>query len=419
MTQIKPTPVTSLCIEPYKVNEIEPIVIKKDRVYLDCRLKIGIYLDLKELMGNDFKCVYFDYLNRYCDCGRLFNLNGSVKRKVNKLDGVYSQQYICPRCKNTHIAKPENVPIYHCFEESIQDSVILMYSVEHNSLRHMSEIINIWNRTEPSHQTVKNHINKIKDFLNEFKVDNIFYSGNYGYDEQYIYIDGEKYYIFALIDVDQRVLVDFQINKTIDKKTVENFIRETTKNSPKISLTTDGRTMYKQIARKLGFKHNLCIFHLMKNFSETFNDEIKKLNLDKIEDMQIFDYGIIIKDLLYSKNYEKALKRLKYLWNEKNNMPEPFQKFLKKLKKNFNSYMGHLKNKKLASTNNAIENFFGVVFPDKLKKLFKTIDGVEIFLTLHIKRWNERVMNNAVEFGKKYQNFKQAQKLFQTKTSIM
>lgn len=37
---------------------------------------------------NDFKCVYFDNEKRYCDCGMLFNLNGVVERKVNKLDGV-------------------------------------------------------------------------------------------------------------------------------------------------------------------------------------------------------------------------------------------------------------------------------------------------------------------------------------------
>ena len=184
MKQIKPTPVNSLCIKPYKVNEIEPIVIKKDRLYLDSRLKIGIYLDLKELMGNNLKCIYVDNLNKYCDCRVLFSLNGPVKRKVNKLDGVYSQQYICPRCKKTHIAKPENVPIGHCYEDNIQNSVILMHSIEHNSLRHMSEIINILDRSEPSHQTIKNYIDKIQDFLNEFKVKNIVYSGNYGYDEQ-------------------------------------------------------------------------------------------------------------------------------------------------------------------------------------------------------------------------------------------
>ena len=77
----------------------------------------------------------------------------------------------------------------------------------------------------------------------------------------------------------------------------------------------------------------------MKNFTKTFNDEIKNLNLTKDENMQIFNYGIMIKDPLHSKNYEKASERLKYLWNEKDNMPKSFQKFLKKLKKNFNSYM--------------------------------------------------------------------------------
>ena len=141
MKQIKPTPVNSLCIEPYKVNEIEPIIIKGNRLYLDCRLKVGIYLDLKELVGNNLECVYVENVNRYCDCGKLFSLNGPVERKVNKLDGIYAQQYICPRCNNTHIAKPENVPIDHCYEDNIQDSVILMHSVEHNSLKHMSEII--------------------------------------------------------------------------------------------------------------------------------------------------------------------------------------------------------------------------------------------------------------------------------------
>jgi len=64
---------------------------------------------------------------------------------------------------------------------------------------------------------------------------------------------------------------------------------------------------------------------------------------------------------------------LKYLWNEKGNMPESFQDFLKKLKGNFNSHMAHLENKKLSSTNNTMENLFRIIFPDKLKKLFKTV----------------------------------------------
>jgi hypothetical protein len=144
----------------------------------------------------------------------------------------------------------------------------------------------------------------------------------------------------------------------------------------------------------------------MKSFSKTFDSEIKKLNFDTVEDIRIFDYGIMIKSLFYSKNYQKAKKILKYLWNEKNNMSDSFHEFLKKLKENFNSYMAHLKNKKLSSTNNAIEKFFGVIFHDKLKKLFKTVKRVKKFVTLHIKRWNDRIIKDVIEFTKKYQILK-------------
>lgn len=86
--------------------------------------------------------------------------------------------------------------------------------------------------------------------------------------------------------------------------------------------------MYKYVDHKLGFKHNLCIFHLMKSFSKIFDNEIKKLKFDTVKDIRkYFDYGTLIKSLFYSKNYQKAGKIVKYLRNEKINMPESFQDF--------------------------------------------------------------------------------------------
>jgi hypothetical protein len=67
-------------------------------------------------------------------------------------------------------------------------------------------------------------------------------------------------------------------------------------------------------------------------------------------------------------------------------MPESFQGFLKKLKENFNSHMTHLKNKDLSSTNNSMKNLLRTIFPDKLKKLFKTVKRSEIFLYSNVKR---------------------------------
>ncbi|MDR2624616.1 MAG: hypothetical protein LBC39_08675 [Methanobrevibacter sp.] len=51
----------------------------------------------------------------------------------------------------------------------------------------------------------------------------------------------------------------------------------------------------------------------MKSFSKTFDGEIKKLNFDTVENIRIFYYGILIKSLLYSKNYQKAKKNVKIL----------------------------------------------------------------------------------------------------------
>jgi hypothetical protein len=66
-------------------------------------LKIDIFLDVKTIKGNNFKCVYVDNEKKNCDCEALFSLNGRVKKKVNKLSGIYSQQYICPSMRrNTH-----------------------------------------------------------------------------------------------------------------------------------------------------------------------------------------------------------------------------------------------------------------------------------------------------------------------------
>ncbi|MDR2623612.1 MAG: hypothetical protein LBC39_03420 [Methanobrevibacter sp.] len=72
-------------------------------MYLDCRLKIDIFLDVKTMKENNLKCIYIDNEKKNCDCGTLFKLNGRVERKVNKLSGIYSQQYICPSMRqNTH-----------------------------------------------------------------------------------------------------------------------------------------------------------------------------------------------------------------------------------------------------------------------------------------------------------------------------
>ena len=50
-----------------------------------------------------------------------------------------------------------------------------------------------------------------------------------------------------------------------DKTTVEKFLRESTINKNKIAITTDLDKKHAPIIPKLGFKHQLCIFHTKKS----------------------------------------------------------------------------------------------------------------------------------------------------------
>ena len=55
---------------------------------------------------------------------------------------------------------------------------------------------------------------------------------------------------------------------TEDETTVEKFLKESTANKNKKAITTDLDGKYSQIIPKLGFKHQLCIFHAKKSLNK-------------------------------------------------------------------------------------------------------------------------------------------------------
>jgi len=385
-------------------NEINPIKIEGDKLYLDKRLGTLVFYELKKSWNPNLTCTYVDNENTHCECGTEFNCNGPVKIKINKMDGIYAQQYICPRCKNTHVAKPDSREKYKTYEVKITKSFSLMQGIEYNSLRNIGEFIELLEHAHPSPQTIKNYITEQSEELRKLN-ENITYSGHYGYDEQHIKINNEKYYILAIIDVKLKVLVDFDVVDSLKKRVVKKFIDNATKNHARHSLTTDNKKMYRDIAEKLGFKHNLCFFHLIKNFNEVFDKILKNDKLTDDEIRQIIDYGTEIQDMLYSTTYERAKKRFNQLLGEIGKFPEEFQKFLESMEPVFREFMGHLKDKNLASTNNAMENFFGVNFPRRLKYLFKTVSGVKDYLTIKAYNWNKKVIDDLKQMGKTLMNY--------------
>jgi hypothetical protein len=214
--------------------------------------------------------------------------------------------------------------------------------------------------------------------------------GNYAYDEQYIKLNGVKYYILALFDIELNTLVDYHISDNIGKKEITDFIKRSTCQQKRISLTTDGKPMYKNIADELGFIHNLCIFHVIKDVKKIVNDKMKSKKLDENQKAEYYDAGKIILEIFRSKPYKKANKKFTNLMKHLDKIPKEFVDFVKnKIKPNFQSYMKHLQFDFLPTTNNSLENYFGVTLPRYLKKLFKTVEGIEIYLDLQRVKWDQ------------------------------
>ena len=95
------------------------------------------------------------------------------------------------------------------------------------------------------------------------------YLGYYVFDVEWLKINGEWKYRHTLLDSVSNCIVADAIYDTEDETTVEKFLRESTANKNKIAITTDLDKKYTSIIPKLGFKHQLCIFHTKKNFKQT------------------------------------------------------------------------------------------------------------------------------------------------------
>ena len=125
-----------------------------------------------------------------------------------------------------------------------------------------------------SHQTIENWLFVNKNIL-EFDLDRC--SGYYVFDVEWIKINGEWKYRRTLLDTISNCIVTDVIYNIENKTSVEKFLRESTANKNKKAIATDLDSKYSQIITKLGFKHQLCIFHAKKSLNKQL--KILKTNL--------------------------------------------------------------------------------------------------------------------------------------------
>ena len=273
-------------------------------------------------------------------------------------------------------------------------------------------------------------------------------TGYFHYDEQFPKVNGEQMVRLALIDaINNLPINDILIEKEdFDKIMVEAFLESSLMGLPKEAIITDGSSMYREIIDRIGIKHQLCVFHILKNHhSKTYKrisavsrrirtiysniatnkntinmikNEIRNNNYSKkkkskkrgkIKNLENTNKMLRkertnrkkeLKELLntnervekiYSAEDKKgSRRRYNTLNNRRKFLDKNTSSFLENLGKKFDRTVTFYEDPLIPRTNNAIERYFGITLPSYIKRKYRTITGLTRWLRLQKIRWVRR-----------------------------
>ena len=269
--------------------------------------------------------------------------------------------------------------------------------------------------------------------------------------DEFTKIDNDVYVRLTLIDAHTRIIInDILIAKNeFNKEFIKKFLIESLDGLPLDTIITDGHRAYPEIIDELGAKHQLCIFHIMSNLMKPINKrtgilkrkiESKEKNINQInkkilklkenypykqgrppkndkkalkniqdrkelkkekstltqkikeyknEINELDHYKNKIQVMFNSKTLKTAMNRFNKLWDKKEELPVIIYDFIKNPYKKINRIFEYTKDLNIPKTNNLVELFYKITFPDKIKRIYRTFEGATNRIRLNNIKWTE------------------------------
>ena len=396
-----------------------------------------------------------------------FVCNGTIKICLDNLKHVYVQKYV-KKVDGHDITTTTNLNSFvdeNCkFSNFLADLIVKLLSIEQISYQKVSEIIELFLGIKIPRQRIYDLFNKsIDGYLNmsiqeiQKKIigGKIEFSGLVHYDEEFLWIKHQPYVRLTLLDAENKLIIEDTVipRELFSKEYIKIFLETSLENLEVKTIITDGYRAYTSIIEDLGFNHQRCTFHAMKNLMDklikkhnTINRRIKKLNNEitklekeikeisekykgykgrtrkddtkrqkdnkkkrrinkklsekkserkkytnklKRDDKLVKKISLIFK----SKTEKTARKRFQELYDKLDDLPKPIKAFIKNLSKYLDKAIQHTIYREIPSTNNLIEGFYKTTLPRKIKRIFKTYRGLLIKITLNNIRWINRCAN--------------------------
>jgi len=251
-----------------------------------------------------------------CDCcGQICHYNGSSNTGnhiLSRSNGGFFRkgQQFCPDCERTIQVEnswiDENINSINQFIASQIISLSEQLS-EDEIVAHLKTTMNI----KISKSTVHNIITKSNEKFEEIEFEYEVKERFYGYDEQFIKIDGKRAYRIVFYDLTENKVIYEKIHYKFSKKILQEILKEVFPDTKPKGFVTDMRLEYPNAFRSVfgrNIKLQFCVFHLnkliLKEYAETlkFGNSIKWTLADQYNMYSLFN-------IYYNRSFE--LNRLK------------------------------------------------------------------------------------------------------------
>jgi len=321
-----------------------------------------------------------------------------------KAHEVKIQRYKCHKCgKYIQVEFDGRYEPYCNYSNQTKENIIRIREIISIPFRKLKEIGQILTGINMSHEQIRKSqivTDKLSYINKEVK-----YSGFYSYDVQWEPLDNGFNYRHLLFDLVNNVPISEELAPDETAETTFNFINKALHNQPREAIVTDLKPGYLSIMRKLGFKHQRCIFHLRLALNERIKKYLKEKeqeitakikrenpNISKKQLMKLITNELktiknkineskkFIFELFNQPDYNKALDFIDLLRKEFNNFPKVLKEFLSTtLFPQYQNFICFLKDEfkgKLTRTNNDSEKYFHATMPKAEKKKYRTKEGI-------------------------------------------
>ncbi|MFH1683205.1 MAG: hypothetical protein ABIA37_05415 [Candidatus Woesearchaeota archaeon] len=376
------------------------------------------------LLNYELEDGVFKLIKEYCqNCKKKLKRKGKYTKEITLPGGatilLTFHQYSCKYCKKkvdrrlgSWFSKGER------YSSNIKSDATRLYLSNLSSYEVIREELSKVYGVSLSKRTIRRWLKvsgNIADVaLNEEKN----FSGHFIYDEEYMKIFlgdvGTKGSTLKRVEVYLLLFIDaltgkpiLMLSDSLDKSILiehwRRFAKWTLKNKiPFVTLTTDGKREYNTMIKELNsslhmnVKHSYCVFHFKKNLYEVCNKHLFGVTQTKKD---LPDYVISqikeLENLVDQPTRKSFLESLKTTIHQKQTFISPLQDQIKRVQKYTNNYALHKEYPFLRTTNMA-EHWFGRTKPEKVKKGFKTKNGlIQVLRALAVKitdiNWKQRL----------------------------